>query len=461
MGKKGKQLLSQSREIIHNVYKYFLSEANQFKKHEDVNVSKYFKKVQQRVADATGISRRTLNNLLNEVDTGTDNAHSSGTKSSFQKSGRPKKQFRLDMDDFDYDVVRRMVYDFHRRYKELPTVKSLKTKLSEAINYNGSEKTLRKILHEMGFEFSKMNDNRKVLMEKQDVALKRIEYLDKIRDFREAGKNIIYMDESYIHTTHTKEKTWSDHKQMGVKKPISKGQRLIIVHAGNEKGFVPGAFLTYKSTDTTGDYHKEMNNDNYEKWLVNQLIPNIPSNSVLVIDNAPYHNKYVERPPNSNTNKPEMINWLQRHEIPVDHKLTKPQIYNIICQHKDRFTEFSVDMIIAEHGHTVLRLPPYHPDFNPIENIWSQLKGYVAARNVDMNLSSVKTLLTEKVNMIGADEWKKVCDHAIKCENEYRGIQHAMDDRIDRLNRLVINTADSSSDTDLNESTDSEMEGIE
>lgn len=50
---------------------------------------------------------------------------------------------------------------------------------------------------------------------------------------------------------------------------------------------------------------------------------------------------------------------------------------------------------------------------------------------------------------------------AIKCENEYRGIQHAMDDRIDRLNRLVINTADSSSDTDLNESSDSEMEGIE
>ena len=41
MGKKGKQLLSQSREIIHNVYKYFLSEANQFKKHEDVNVSEH------------------------------------------------------------------------------------------------------------------------------------------------------------------------------------------------------------------------------------------------------------------------------------------------------------------------------------------------------------------------------------------------------------------------------------
>ncbi|GBP91733.1 hypothetical protein EVAR_92010_1 [Eumeta japonica] len=25
--------------------------------------------------------------------------------------------------------------------------------------------------------------------------------------------------------------------------------------------------------------------------------------------------------------------------------------------------------------HIVLRLPPYHPDFNPIENIWAQIKG--------------------------------------------------------------------------------------
>lgn len=72
-----------------------------------------------------------------------------------------------------------------------------------------------------------------------------------------------------------------------------------------------------------------------------------------------------------------MINWLNGHEIPVDSKLTKPQIHGIICRHKESYTVFR---ILAEHGHTVLRLPPYHPDFNPIENVWSQLKGYVASR---------------------------------------------------------------------------------
>lgn len=45
-------------------------------------------------------------------------------------------------------------------------------------------KKLRKILHDMGFRFTKMEDNRKLLMEKHDVQLKRIEYLDKIQKFR-------------------------------------------------------------------------------------------------------------------------------------------------------------------------------------------------------------------------------------------------------------------------------------
>lgn len=65
----------------------------------------------------------------------------------------------------------------------------------------------------MGFQFTKVEDNRKVLMEKQAVSLKRIEYLDKKRKYREAGKNIIYMDESYIHTSHTKGKTYIDEKR--------------------------------------------------------------------------------------------------------------------------------------------------------------------------------------------------------------------------------------------------------
>jgi transposase len=35
---------------------------------------------------------------------------------------------------------------------------------------------------------------------------------------------------------------------------------------------------------------------------------------------------------------------------------------------------YKIDKILGEHGHEVVRLPPYSPEFNPIEKIWGLLK---------------------------------------------------------------------------------------
>lgn len=445
--KTGKPISSQAREIVYNVYLYFIIEANAFKKEEQG----YFHKVHQRVADATGVSKRTLARILKEKD---------GPSTSFStpKKGRPKSKFRLKLDDFDYCVIRNMVYDFHLRFKEHPTIKSLRAKLIEAINFKGCADTLRKILHDMGFRFYKIGNNRKLLMEKHEIRLKRITYLSEIKKLRAEGRNIVYMDESYVHTSHTKGKYWVDKNKQGVKKPIAKGERIIIVHAGNEKGFVPNALMLHKCIDADGDYHKEMNADRYEHWLRTQLIPNLPNNSVLVIDNAPYHNKLVEKPPNSNSRKAVMIAWLIKHNISYDAALTRPELYEIIKPHKERFTEFAIDRILKEHGHSVLRLPPYHPDFNPIETIWSQIKGYVAKKNIEMNVTTVKQLLVEKIDMIGPENWKKLCDHSIKCEDQFRTDENAFDRHTDNL---IINVG-SDSDSEMSEGGSfSDISGVE
>ena len=68
---------------------------------------------------------------------------------------------------------------------------------------------------------------------------------------------------------------------------------MILINADSETGGVPNALLVFKSGKHSGDYDEEMNADNYEKWLEMNLIPNLPPRSVLVIDNAPYHNKKV------------------------------------------------------------------------------------------------------------------------------------------------------------------------
>jgi hypothetical protein len=85
--------------------------------------------------------------------------------------------------------------------------------------------------------------------------------------------------------------------------PVSKGQRLIIVLAGGRTGLIPGSLLIFKSHLKTGDYLSEINATNFQKWLTEILIPNLPKKPVLVVDNVPYHNVLFNKAPTSQTSK--------------------------------------------------------------------------------------------------------------------------------------------------------------
>lgn len=82
------------------------------------------------------------------------------------------------------------------------------------------------------------------------------------------------------------------------------------MHAGYNAGFILNGLLIFKSGTKSGDYHSNMNYTNYVKWIRLQLMPNLPPNSVVVIDNAPYHNKIKDATTTSNTKKSDMISWL-------------------------------------------------------------------------------------------------------------------------------------------------------
>lgn len=68
--------------------------------------------------------------------------------------------------------------------------------------------------------------------------------------------------------------------------------------------------------------------------------------------------------------------------MPVNKHLLKPKIYNFVKQHKATFPVYKLNMLLNKHGHTVLRLPPYYPELNPIEKIRVQVKQWVAVPNV-------------------------------------------------------------------------------
>jgi len=80
--------------------------------------------------------------------------------------------------------------------------------------------------------WKKTSDNRKYIVERHDIRSLRFKYLRAITTYSEEGRPIVYADETYIHSSHTSY-AWDDESGAGLKAPISKGRRLIIVHAGN------------------------------------------------------------------------------------------------------------------------------------------------------------------------------------------------------------------------------------
>lgn len=445
-----KALHSQAREIIFNVYKFMKDEMLR-------GAPQNLKQVQKRVSQATGVSERSLRNVLHDAK-----SIERGEKASFITPGkkRVRKIKKVNLDDFDKCVVRRTIHNFHKTNKERPTLKKIHSKLVSDINFKGGLTTLRQIIKELGFKWKKTEDSRKILIETHNIRLLRMKYLIKVREFRDEGRPIIYTDETYLHSSHTTSNSWADNSSDGLKAPISKGRRLIVVHAGSNEGFIPNASLVFESNKKTGDYHHEMNFENYAKWLIDKLIPNLPPNSVVVVDNASYHNKQHNKAPTSSDRKLVIQNWLTERNIPFTLDMLKPQLYELVLQNKHRFISYKIDRILANYGHTTLRLPPYHPDLNPIEKIWALVKNHVAQKNVTFKLEDAKALLDEKLLSVTKEEWSKRCKHAIDIEKKYIESDHIMDDVSERI---VINVGDDS-DSDQ-ESFDSEqgsdMEGIE
>ena len=283
---------------------------------------------------------------------------------------RKTRSDKFTMDNFDIDVTRRTVHEMIERGKQAPTARAIQAALRESINFTGKFTLLRSLLKDLGFVWRKCESNRSVLMERADVAVARMVYLRKIKQYREEGRPIVYTDETYIHTSHCMKKCWQD-SSVTMKIPFSKGERLIVVYAGSESGFIDGAALMLKAHTSTGDYHTEMNGSNFQKWLTEKLIPNLPPRSVVVIDNASYHNIQLDKCPTQSARKAEIQAWLDRNNIRYDQRMLKAELVEI-CKREKPEPTYVLDSTLQQHGHDCLRLPKYHAELNAIELIWSQ-----------------------------------------------------------------------------------------
>ena len=234
-----------------------------------------------------------------------------------------------------------------------------------------------------------------------------------------------------------------------------KGARFIILHAGGSQGFIHGALLMFKSKlGNKGDYHDSMNHLTFRNWFENQLLPNIPSRSLIVMDNAPYHCIRINKAPTSISKKADIIQWLTENSIPHDPTHTRPELLLLVKHHKTNVQRYEIDELAAQSGHKVLRLPPYYCQFNPIELIWAQIKTEVKKENSNkkQTLQRVEQLTREAVEHVTAEDWQKCIGHTRKLEEEYRrkdlAYEHLYEQFVINLSPMDSSSSDECSDED-------------
>uniref|UniRef100_A0A2A4K0Z7 Tc1-like transposase DDE domain-containing protein n=1 Tax=Heliothis virescens TaxID=7102 RepID=A0A2A4K0Z7_HELVI len=372
-----------------------------------------------RTAQAVGTSESTITRILRE-ERQASTSKDKTPETNFKSPSRPKRgRTKCKLDDFDMGVLRRTITTFHTEFNEVPTLRKVKQVLIERIGYSGCLETLRTILKESGYEWLKMDDNSKVLVEKHDVQMLRFQYLTQLKKYRDEGRYIVFTGETYVHTTNT-QNVWRKLEKgvLPLQKNTSKGIGITIVHAGGCQGFVPNAGLVSKANATSVDYHDNMNLEDYKNWLTTKLLPNLPKYAVIVADSASY-NALSEKAPNFNSNKNAMQTWLAAKHVPFNDTMKKIELYDLILKNKDRLKSFVIDELIRSKGFETLRIPAHHPELNPIKTIWEILKNYLANKDLAKDFILIMSLINERLEKIDSTMWSNTCRHVEEIEKQY------------------------------------------
>ncbi|XP_029055141.1 uncharacterized protein LOC114882418 [Osmia bicornis bicornis] len=176
-----------------------------------------------------------------------------------------------------------------------------------------------------------------------------------------------------------------------------------------------------------------MNAINFEKWMQEMLIPNIPSNTVIVMDNDPYHSVQLNKPPSTQAKKKDMVDWLTTNGIPCSENMRKFELLELIDRNRPPKT-YKIDQIVQLSGHTILRLPPYMCNLNPIELVWAEIKHKIRQRNIStLTYTELETAIKEIIPEISPTSWENYCKHTENIEQRYWQRDSVLETLMDNL----------------------------
>ena len=243
------------------------------------------------------------------------------------------------------------------------------------------------------------------------IYLKRLKELD-----QDKSRERVYLDESFIHKNHSFSKGWFiSNENKNIYKPMGLGGRIAIMGAITRQGWLGTRpqnlklslsilrsnngtkihcykSIKYWEVQNSKDDTEEGKNINaavFKDYFVNCVIPFLKPRSIIILDNARYHKRYPVNTfkPTMAANKAQLQDYISSQDESICIQKSKKELIEISIDFFKK-TKNEIQEIAESHGHTVLYLPPYHPELNPIEYTWSYVKR-LAAETPSYSLSTL------------------------------------------------------------------------
>lgn len=194
------------------------------------------------------------------------------------------------------------------------TLQELCDLLEEKTGVKVSKSTLDRVIKKLNYSFKKKTLYAEEKF-KEEVQKKRVEFWEKIRDI--PYEDLIFIDESGVDLAliKTHARAIKGQRARGPK-PQKRGKRVSLLSA-----------LSLEEVVASTNIYGTTNQVTFEAFIVTKLVPSLWENACVVMDNASIHKSTI------------------------------------------------VEEAIQEVGAKLIYLSPYSPEFSPIENFWSKVKG--------------------------------------------------------------------------------------
>jgi len=388
------------------------------------------------------VSERTVQRILDE------NEETQGRFEKTREKGRPP--FKL-----DGDVLDNVVATIRRRNAAVPpepcTTRFLMLEHAEELG-EISETAVRDALKRRGFS-CKVGSRLAGAHEAPAQLILRSKFLFWHEKHRGPDGNPfrpeVFLDESFAHPEHNARKTWQ--KPGDMLHFQSRGHRVCFIAAGIvwaqyghlHGGMVEGSLKIFcakkgsknKKVKTSGededmavlaamdseDYHSNFTPQLFEQWF-EQLCATLTAkhgSCKIFLDGAKYHRRRLDAIPTPADKKDVIKKWLTEQNIAFDDASTKKRLLDIVHGVKDDKKVFAVVEIAKKHGHDIQYTPPYHPELQPIEEIWAHAKNKLALIITPTAKDVITALRRIFAEDILEEHWVAAYRHCVARERAY------------------------------------------